>query len=114
MVSDAQSPAALMAWNKMACFAIQNAQAATIASALSAGNIAQVVSAMTASFARKAAFLVGVREARLTGVSPAPRRHMDAELEQPWDVLTMKTKVSDSVMICAHLAGEVRVWNALN
>ena len=67
--------------NTMALFATQDAEMATMASAQSAGNVAQVVSAMTESSARSPIFSRGARAARLTGALRAPRKHMDAELE---------------------------------
>ena len=80
-MSDAQSALAMLMRKKMAFFAIQSAEMVTMVSAQSAGNVAQVVSAMTESSARSPIFSRGARAARLTGALRAPRKHMDAELE---------------------------------
>ena len=101
-VSDAQFMPAL-AKIVMAYFAIHTANPAITQLALSAGNVAQVVSAMMASSAQRAASSAGATVARLTGVSPAPRKHMDAEQATSWDAAQMKKSRRDSAMISAHL-----------
>ena len=97
----------------MAYFAIHAANPAITQLALFAGNVAQVVSAMMASSAQSPASSRVARVVRLTGVSPVPRRHTDADLGHHWDATNQtKSLMADSATISAQLDTRIE-WGSI-